>query len=245
MMSPATTTVKWTCGQREDRGMFWTTLTRGQQSMRTLTSALTGLLLTVSASVSAQAPQGIVANTVALYTVDYACSSAGCTGHLLACPAGQALVTAKIKYLFMEGVCDDGSATQCNGRMRGLLEDCLLPGRDVNIIGGIMSLRMQGKFRFCFDGTAISDCTGTPPAAEVVGEGVNRMHGKAWLGFPGPIHATDELILETTRPFTIDGKNVHIQSIVTIYDALLQPDLFFNNCGGRGCGLSGTAVLAR
>lgn len=212
--------------------------------MNKLTRVLMGLMLTISAPVLAQAPRGIVANTVALYTIDYACGAVGCTGHLLACPAGQALVTAKITYLFMEGVCDDGGATQCNGRLRGLLEDCLLPARDVNIVGSIMSLRMRGQFRFCFDDTATSDCTGTPPAAEVVGEGVNRMQGRAWLGFPGPIHAHDELILSATRSFTVDGKEVRIQSIETVYDALLQPDLFFNNCGGGGCGLSGSAVSA-
>lgn len=212
--------------------------------MTKLTCILTGLLLTASAPALAQPPRGIVANTVALYTIDYACGTVGCTGHLLACPAGQALVTAKITYLFMEGVCDNGGATQCQGRLRGLLENCLLPARDVNIVGSIMSLTMQGQFRFCFDNTATSDCSGTPPAAEVVGEGVNRMQGRAWLGWPGPIHANDELTLNSTRPFTIDGREVRIQSIETVYDALLQPDLFFNNCGGRGCGLAGTAVSA-
>lgn len=211
--------------------------------MSTFTRVLAAMLFTTSTPVLAQAPEGIVANTAALYSIDYGCSGQGCTGHLLACPAGQALVTAKITYLFMEGVCDNGGAVQCNGRLRGVLEDCLLPARDINVIGNIMSVRMRGRFRFCFDDTATSDCTG--PAVEVVAEGVNRMHGKAWLGFPGPIHATDELIVTGTRSFIVDGKTVRIPSAVTIYDALLQPDLFFNNCGGSGCGLSGTAVLGR
>jgi hypothetical protein len=210
--------------------------------MRNLKCVLTAvLILTMPFPVLAQEPRGIVAHTVALYTT-YMCPAAGCAGDLVSCPAGQAIVTAKITYLFMEGVCDDGGTTACRGRLRGLLQDCLHPTRDLNSRGAILSITMQGKFRFCFDDAAVSDCSGTPPAAEVVGEGVNRMQGRVWLGIPGPIQASDELTLTQNRFFTVDGRRVRIDSIITTYNAILQPDLFFNNCGGTGCGLAGTAV---
>lgn len=209
--------------------------------MKTLLYALTSMvMLAVPVPLLAEPPQGIVAHTIATYTTDFNCAGRGCTGDLITCPVGQALITAKMIYLFMQGVCDDGGPTPCNGRLRGLLENCLDPASGLNVRGAILSITMRGKFRFCFDDTAVSDCTGTPPTAAVVGEGVNRMQGRALLGSAGPIQASDELTLTDTQEFTIDGVVTRVRSTLTIYDSLLQPDFF--NCGGTGCGLAGTAV---
>src|SRR5262245_54163500 len=144
--------------------------------MRTLLFPLTALLtLGLPGSIGAETPQGIVAHTIGTYTKDFSCARAGCVGDLITCPAGEALVTARITYLYMEGVCDDAGPTPCNGRLRGLLQDCLNPSRDLNVRAGMMSLTMTGNFRFCFDDTATGDCTGNPPAGQIVGTGSNRM----------------------------------------------------------------------
>jgi len=203
------------------------------------------LMLTLPGPLLAEPSRGIVAHTIGTYTKDFSCARTGCAGDLVTCPVGEGLVTAKITYLFMEGVCDDGGPTPCDGRLRGLLENCLNPTRDLNVRGGMMSLTMQGKFRFCFDDTAMSDCTGAPPAATVVGEGVNRMQGRVMLGARVPILASDELILTAAPAFTIDGREARIDATLTIYDATMQPDSTANNCGGNGCGFAGTAVLGR
>lgn len=142
-------------------------------------------------------------------------------------------------YLFMEGVCDDAGPTPCNGRLRGLLQNCLHPRTGINVRGSILSITMQGKFRFCFDDTAMTDCTGTPPAAAVVGEGINRMQGRLLLGGRAPMQASDELILTDAQYFTIDGKEARIRTKLTVYDSALEPP---NKCFRKGCGLAGTAV---
>jgi hypothetical protein len=108
----------------------------------------------------------------------------------------------------------------------------------------MLSLTMLGKFRFCFDDTAASDCTGTPPAAIVVGEGINRMQGRVQLGSRAPMQASDELILTDAQPFTIDGNEARVDATITIYDATMEFDPLGTNCGGKGCGFAGTAVLS-
>ena len=208
--------------------------------MKTLLYALTNtLMLTLPVPILAQPAQGIVANTIGTYTIDLTCVWGGCAGDLVTCPAGQALMTAKMTYLFMDGVCDDAGQTPCNRRLRGLLEDCLDPRSGLNVLGSMLSITMQRKFRFCFDNTAVSNCTGTPPAAAVVGEGANRMQGRLLMCAQVPIQASDELRLTATRYFTIDGKTTQVGPTLTIYDATMQSD--FLQCG-TGCGLAGTAV---
>ena len=123
------------------------------------------------------------------------------------------------------------------------MENCLDPRSGLNVRGRILSITMQGKFRFCFDDTAASDCTGTPPVGAVVGEGVNRMQGRLLLGSQAPMQASDELRLTDTDDFTIDGKKTRVRSTLTVYDSTLQPDFF--KCGRRGCGLAGTAVESK
>ena len=205
--------------------------------MKRLVYALAGVLMsTLPAPLLAEPPKAIVAHTIGSYTTDFSCAGGGCVGDLIACPAGQALMTAKMIYLFMDGVCDDAGPTPCKRRLRGLLENCLDPSR-------ILSITMQGKFRFCFDDTAASDCTGTPPVGAVVGEGVNRMQGRLLLGSQAPMQASDELRLTDTDDFTIDGKKTRVRSTLTVYDSTLQPDFF--KCGRRGCGLAGTAVESK
>lgn len=209
--------------------------------MKKLLYALMAMLMsTLPVTLLAEPPQGIVAHTIGSYTTDFTCADGGCTGDLVTCPAGQALIRAKMIYLFMDGVCDDAGPTPCNRRLRGLLENCLDPKRGLNTRGAILSITMKGKFRFCFDDTAASDCTGTPPAGAVVGEGVNRMQGRVSLRSRAPMQASDELILTDTQDFTIDGKETRVRSTLTVYDSTLQPDFF--NCPKTGCGLAGTAV---
>jgi len=214
--------------------------------MKKLLYALTGMLmLALPVPLLAEAPRGIVAHTVGTHSTDFTCAVTGCAGDLVTCPVGHGLVTAKITYLFMEGICDDAGPTPCNGRVRGLLENCLDPRRGINVRGAILSITMQGKFRFCFDDTAASDCTGTPPAAVVVGEGVNRMQGRALIGVRAPIQASDELILQDAPGFTIDGREVRVGPTLTIYDATLQGDFTANRCRKATCGFAGTAVRGR
>jgi len=211
--------------------------------MKKLLCALTGMLMLTSAvPLLAEGPQGIVAHTIGTHMTDFTCAVTGCRGDLVTCPVGHGLVTAKITYLFMEGICDDLGPTPCNGRMRGVLENCLDPRRGLNVRGGILSITMQGKFRFCFDDTAASDCTGTPPAAAVVAEGVNRMQGRALIGVRSPIVASDELILTDAQDFTIDGRQARVRPTLTIYDAMLQGDFTANRCRKTTCGFAGTAV---
>ena len=212
--------------------------------MKTPRYALTGMLmLTLPVPLQAERPRSIVAHTIGSYTTDFSCSSGGCTGDLIACPAGQAMMTAKMIYLFMDGVCDDAGPTPCKRRLRGLLENCLDPRSGINVRGKMLSITMQGKFRFCFDDTAASDCTGTPPVGAIVGEGVNRMQGRVMLGSGAPMQASDELLLTDTEEFTIDGKETRVRSTLTVYDSTLQSDFF--KCGRRGCGLAGTAVESK
>jgi len=212
--------------------------------MKTPRYALTGMLmLTLPVPLQAERPRSIVAHTIGSYTTDFSCSSGGCTGDLIACPAGQAMMTAKMIYLFMDGVCDDAGPTPCKRRLRGLLENCLDPRSGINVRGKMLSITMQGKFRFCFDDTAASDCTGTPPVGAIVGEGVNRMQGRVMLGSGAPMQASDELLLTDTEEFAIDGKETRVRSTLTVYDSTLQSDFF--KCGRRGCGLAGTAVESK
>ena len=212
--------------------------------MKTPRYALTGMLmLTLPVPLQAERPRSIVAHTIGSYTTDFSCPSGGCTGDLIACPAGQAMMTAKMIYLFMDGVCDDAGPTPCKRRLRGLLENCLDPRSGINVRGKMLSITMQGKFRFCFDDTAASDCTGTPPVGAIVGEGVNRMQGRVMLGSGAPMQASDELLLTDTEEFTIDGKETRVRSTLTVYDSTLQSDFF--KCGRRGCGLAGTAVESK
>jgi hypothetical protein len=214
--------------------------------MRTFLLPVTALvMLGLPGSIGAETPQGIVAHTIGTYTKDFSCARNGCVGDVITCPAGEALVTAKITYLYMEGVCDDAGPTPCNGRLRGLLQDCLNPGRDLNVRAGMMSLTMTGNFRFCFDDTAKGDCTGNPPPGQIVGAGVNRMQSRVLLGGRVPISSSDELIMSDAPTFTIDGKEVRIDTPLTIYDATMQPDTLGSNCGGGGCGFAGTAVMGR
>lgn len=222
--------------------------------MKKLMSTLTGMLmLTLPATILADPPRGIVAHTVGTYTVDFSCAGAGCAGDLVTCPVNQGLLSAKITWLFVEGVCDDNSPTPCGGRLRGLLEDCLnpaLPGPNLNVGGAILSLATQGKIRMCFDNTAVSDCTGSPPAATIVGEGVNRLQGRQLLGVLAPITHNDEVTLTKTKHFTIDGKETSIRATLATYDGMLQPDLENDNCkhangGVPGCGFAGTAVSTK
>lgn len=214
--------------------------------VKKLLYALTGMLMLTSAGPLLaewpQGPQGIVAHTIGTHTTDLTCAGTGCRGDLVTCPVGQGLVTAKITYLFMEGICDDLGPTPCNGRMRGLLENCLDPRRGLNVRGAILSITMQGKFRFCFDDTAASDCTGTPPAAAVVGEGFNRMQGRALIGVRAPIQASDELTLTDAQEFIIDGKVVRVRPTLTLYSATLEGDFTANRCRRTTCGFAGTAV---
>jgi hypothetical protein len=214
--------------------------------MKQLLYTLTGIsILALPVPLPAEGPEGIVAHTIGTHTTDVACARTGCAGDLVACPVGHALVTAKITYLFMEEVCDDLGPTRCNGRLRGLLENCLDPKWGLNVRGSMLSFTMKGKFRFCFDESGESDCTGTPPSALVVGEGFNRMQGRALLGTGTPIQASDELIMTDAPPFTIDGRETQIRSTLTIYDAALQPDFLTNGCGKKGCGFAGTAVMGK
>ncbi len=210
--------------------------------MKKLVYALTGVLMsTLPAPLLAEPPKAIVAHTIGSYTTDFTCAAGGCVGDLVSCPAGHALMRARMIYLFMDGVCDDGGPTPCHRRLRGLLENCLDPRSGLNVRGRILSITMQGKFRFCFDDTAASDCTGTPPAGAVVGQGVNRMQGRVMLRSGAPMQASDELLLTDTQDFIIDGKETRVRSTLTVYDSTLQSDFF--KCGKSGCGLAGTAVL--
>jgi hypothetical protein len=210
--------------------------------MKKLLYALTGVLMsTLPTPLLAQSPGEIVAHTIGSYTTDFTCARGGCTGDLIACPAGQALMTAKMTYLLMDGVCDDAGPTPCRRRLRGLLENCLDPKSGINVSGAIVSITMHGKFRFCFDDTAASDCTGSPPAGAVVGEGVNRMQGRFMLRSGAPMQASDQLILTDTQDFTIDGQETRVRSTLTVYDSTLQSNFF--KCGRSGCGLAGTAIL--
>jgi hypothetical protein len=102
----------------------------------------------------------------------------------------------------------------------------------------------------CFDNAAVSDCTGSPPAATIVGEGVNRLQARQLVGVSAPIQANDEVTLTRTKHFTIDGKNTQIRATLATYDATLQPDLAGDNCaaangGTPGCGFAGTAVSTK
>jgi hypothetical protein len=210
--------------------------------MRRLVYALTGVLMsTLPVPLQAEPPRAIVAHTIGSYRTDFTCANGRCVGDLVTCPAGHGLMTAKMIYLFMDGVCDDAGPTPCKRRLRGLLENCLDLKSGINVLGRMLSITMHGKFRFCFDDAAASDCTGTPPAGAVVGEGVNRMQGRIMLRSGAPMQASDELLLTDAQDFTIDGKETRVRSTLTVYDSTLQSDFF--KCGKTGCGLAGTAVL--
>jgi hypothetical protein len=211
---------------------------------------LAGVLMFMLPTMSkADSPSGIVAHTIGTFTADFACAATGCAGDIISCPVGEAILKAKIRFLYMEDICDDDGSTPCGEQLTGLVEDCLNPSTGLNIAGAIASLTLQGKVRVCFDDTApLSDCTGNPPTGSIVAEGVSRLQARQLLAAGGaPVNApsqnSDEITLTKASGFTINGKKVRLRTSRAVYQATGQPDVNGDNCGGS-CGFAGTAVSA-
>ncbi len=168
------------------------------------------------------------------------------SGDLVTCQATEILISVKLTYLFLEGVCDDGSgATHCAGRVTALDEECLNPGTDLKLIGLIVSQTPRGQFRICFDNSAQSDCSSdTPPYEAIIGKGPSRAQVRLFTGALTPAQGNVELDVTSAKTFRIDGAKRRLRRDVSVGDFTLEPDKDSDNCGGVGCGIAATFVSA-
>ncbi len=159
------------------------------------------------------------------------------------CQAGF-LISTKLTYSYLEGVCDNGSeAMPCNGRVTVLDEECLNE-TDVAAVGLIVSRTPRGRFRICFDDSAASDCSGTPPNAAIIGRGPSRSQVRAYsdLGRETPGQGTVEFDVTRTKSFRIHGAKRRLKPGASVGHFTLAPDRDFDNCGGSGCPIAASFV---
>jgi hypothetical protein len=214
------------------------------------------LLCTLPASSSAEEARGMVSvwsgtsKDDVPQTFGGTCASAGCQGDLVTCGPTEALFVAKVTFSFLEDVCDDDSATPCAGRATGISEGCfdLTPppaGKDINLNGNVLSVNARGKERYCFDESAQSDCSGSPPSAAVMAEATTVLQFRQFPPQTGPSQASAEHTLGTLQEFTLDGKSTRLKvGKVLISQFTAEPNAG-DNCGGGGCGLAGNSVRVK
>ena len=154
------------------------------------------------------------------------------------------MITTRLTHLFIEGICDDAGTPPCDGRLTTMDQECLDTDKGIKTAGPIVSNTSRGQFRSCFDNMAMSDCTGSSPAAIIISEGESRAQVRQIK--PDTPNVPDggnvELVLEKTTEFIIDGKTRELEFEVIVGDFMLEPDTNMNNCGGTGCGVAATFV---
>jgi len=178
------------------------------------------------------------------------CSGA-CVGDLVSCSLTQGINITKIKFSYLEGVCDDlssNAAERCDGKFTQLEEECGTASPP-NVIssGGVSASHLVGLTRACYDPAGVGDCAGSPPVGEVIFQGSTRTLTRSVAGA-----SRRDISGETTRAagstirFTFNGRSRRLRLGKTTLTIGTAADA---SCGFPptlpACGLAGSSFRSR
>jgi len=178
------------------------------------------------------------------------CSGA-CVGDLVTCTLTQGINITKIKFSYLEGVCDDLSSTaaeHCNGKFTQLEEECGTASPPNVISSGDVSVsHVVGLTRTCYDAAGVGDCTGSPPAGQVIYQGSTRTQTRSVAGL-----SRRDISGETNRTagsvsrFTFNGRGRRLRFGRTMLTIGTAADA---SCGFPptlpACGIAGSSFKSR